>query len=176
MHTLGCRPVSSLVLLTALAAMLVAAEPSTAAAQNRLGGHVGFVLPLVTHAQGETTTISEDFVIGFPMGITVRKSDTVAFDLELVPGAQNDPLHVDLTVHPGVVFGLGRGVGAGIRAAFDVNKPSWGFTPILNKGLLQVGGGTTLFAELVAPVRFQEDSRGASFTSVGVGVHIGAGF
>lgn len=41
MHTLGRRPVSSLVLITALAAMLVAAKPPSAAAQNRLGGHVG---------------------------------------------------------------------------------------------------------------------------------------
>lgn len=71
----------------------------------------------MTHAHRETTTISEDFVIGFPMGITVRKSDTVAFDLELVPGVQNDPLYVDLTVHPGIVWGLGGGVGTGIRRA-----------------------------------------------------------
>jgi hypothetical protein len=39
---------------------------------DRLGGHFGAVFPLVTHANGETTTISDDFVIGFPMGITVK--------------------------------------------------------------------------------------------------------
>ena len=151
-------------------------NPSPAAAQDRVGGHIGFVLPLATRAQGQTTTIADDFVIGFPMGVTVRKSDTFAFDLELVPGVQNDPLHVDLTVHPGVVFGLGAGIGAGVRVAFDVNKPSWGFTPILNRGLLQVGKGAALFGEFVLPIRFQEDARGASFTSVGVGAHIGIGF
>src|SRR6185503_19755807 len=74
---------------------------SFAHAQNRLGGHFGVVFPLVTHAGDDTTTISEDFQIGFPMGITVKKPDVKwAFDLELVPGIQNEPLGVSLTVHP----------------------------------------------------------------------------
>src|SRR5262245_59679946 len=34
---------------------------SPARAENRLGGHFGVVFPLVTHAHGETTDISEDF-------------------------------------------------------------------------------------------------------------------
>jgi hypothetical protein len=158
-----------------LASMLSGPLVAAAGAQDTLGGHIGFVLPLVTRANGSTTSISDDFVIGFPTGITVRKSPTFAFDLELVPVIQNDPLHVDLTVHPGAVWGLGDGWGAGARLAFDVNKASWGFTPILNHGLLKVGAGSTLFGELVVPIRFQDDGRG-TFTSVGVGVHIGVGF
>ena len=161
--------------LVALAATLVGPAIPHAFAQNTLGGHFGFVLPLVTHANGTTTTISDNFTIGFPTGITVRKSQSFAFDLELVPAVQNDPLHVDLTVHPGVVFGLANGWGAGARLAFDVNKASWGFTPILNHGLLKVGSGGTLFGELVLPIRFQDDGR-HTFTSVGFGVHIGVGF
>jgi hypothetical protein len=39
---------------------------------DRLGGHIGFVLPLVTHAGGQTTTLDENFGIGFPVGITVK--------------------------------------------------------------------------------------------------------
>jgi hypothetical protein len=162
--------------LIALCVITIGPAVSPAAAADTLGGHVGFVLPLVAHANGQTTTITDHFSIGFPMGITVRKSDTLAFDLELVPGVDHDPLHVDLTVHPGVVFGVGNGWGAGVRAAFDVNKASVGFTPILNHGLLKVGDTGTLFGELVLPVRFQQDARGNSFTSVGFGVHIGVGF
>ena len=109
------------------------------------------------------------------MGITVRKSDTFAFDLELVPAIQNSPLGVGLTVHPGVVAGVGGGWGAGLRMAFDVNQPSWGFTPILNHGLLKVGSDASLFGELVLPIRFQE-ANGRNFTSVGFAVHIGVGF
>ena len=166
------------VLIAALALVATVAGPavSGASAQNRLGGHIGFVLPLTTHADGKTTTIGDDFVIGFPMGITVRKSDTFAFDLELVPAVQNDPLHVGLTVHPGVVCGLGNGWGAGVRLAFDVNEPSWGFTPILNHGLLKMRGDSTLFGEVVVPIRFQSVRRGDTTTSVGLGVHIGIGF
>ena len=87
-------------------AILMGLLSTDVAAQNRLSGHFGAVFPLVTHADGKTTTISDDFVVGFPMGITVRKSDEFAFDLELVPAVQNDPLHVDLTVHPGIIVGL----------------------------------------------------------------------
>jgi len=165
------RLVIAIVAVVSFFGPLVAAAP----AQDTLGGHIGFVLPLATRANGTTSTISDDFVIGFPTGITVRRSQTFAFDLELLPVIQNDPLHVDLTLHPGVVWGLRNGWGAGARLAFDVNKASWGFTPILNHGLLNVGRGATLFGELVLPIRFQDDGNG-TFTSIGVGVHIGVGF
>jgi len=160
----------------ALVAMIAGPVVSTASAQNRLGGHMGFVLPLVSHGNGTTTTISDDFVIGFPMGVTIRKSDNFAFDLELVPNIQNDPLNVTLTVHPGVVAGLRNGWGAGARMAFDVNQPSWGFTPILNHGLMKAGKDATLFGELVVPIRFQSRGPGDTTTSIGLGVHIGVGF
>lgn len=158
------------------AAALAACAPTDAFAQNRIGGHIGFVLPLVTRAQGATTTIADDFVIGFPMGITVKTSRTVAFDLELVPGVQNQPLHVDLTVHPGVIWSLGSGTAAGIRAAFDVGAASWGFTPLLNKGLVRLDNDVTLFGEVVLPIRFKQDLLGSNFTAIGLGVHFGIGF
>ncbi len=158
------------------AIVLLGLSATDVSAQNRLGGHFGAVFPLTTHANGETTTIADDFVVGFPMGITVRTSDRFAFDLELVPAIQNDPLHVGFTVHPGIVVGLDRGWGAGVRMAFDVGAPSWGFTPILNHGLLKVGTGGTLFGELVLPIRFQSAGPNSTFTSVGVGVHLGVGF
>ena len=90
-----------LVLMMAIGTLLGPLVPP-ASAQDTLGGHIGFVLPLVTHADGTTTNISDDFVIGSPMGITVRRSSTFAFDLELVPAFQNDPLNVG--VHVGVGF------------------------------------------------------------------------
>ena len=162
--------------ILALIAMIAGPAVSPASAQNRLGGHMGFVLPLVSRANGTTTTISDDFAIGFPVGITVRKSDKFAFDLELVPNIQNDPLNVTLTVHPGVVAGLGNGWGAGVRMAFDVNAPSWGFTPILNHGLTAVGKDATLFGELVLPIRFQSRGPGDTTTTIGLGIHLGIGF
>jgi hypothetical protein len=145
-----------------------------AQAQNRVGGHFGAVFPLVTRARDTNVTIGDDFVVGFPTGITVRGSDEVAFDLELVPVIQNEPLGVSLTVHPGVLAEIADQTTLGLRMAFDVNQPSWGFTPLLNYGFAR-GNGMTLFGEVVVPIRFQEDFAG-SYTSVGVGAHIGIGF
>lgn len=150
--------------------------PRTARAQNRLGGHFGAVLPLVTRVGGNTVTLADDFSIGFPMGITVKTSDVWAFDLELVPSIQNDPLGVGLTVHPGILRALMNGYTAGLRMAFDVNQPSWGFTPLVNKAFPVPGRPYAFFVEGVLPIRIQSDPAGGNRTSVGLGVHLGIGF
>ncbi|HJZ77900.1 MAG TPA: hypothetical protein VKE51_39500 [Vicinamibacterales bacterium] len=153
--------------------------PRAASAQDRLGGHFGAVFPLVTHVGGETTTISDDFVIGFPMGITVKTSDKWAFDLEFVPVIQNDPLGVSLTVHPGIIRALTDGWATGVRMAFDVNKASWGFTPLVNKSFPVPGHAYSWFIEGVVPIRFQtdpNDANGGNHGSIGLAAHIGIGF
>jgi len=101
-----------------LLVVVLIGTPVTVGAQDRLGGHFGFVIPLVTRANDTTTTVSDDFVMGFPTGITVRTSDRIAFDLELVPVIQNEPLHVDLTVHPDVIVGVAERLSLGLRMAF----------------------------------------------------------
>jgi len=146
----------------------------TAQAQDRLGGHFGMLLPLVSHEAGATTTIADDTVTGFPMGITVKTNSRVAFDLELVPVVQNEPLHVSLTLHPGILTPVSERTTAGVRMAFDVTQASWGFTPLVNRTLTRVGAGQ-LFAEMVVPVRFREVG-GERYVSVGLGAHFGIGF
>jgi len=148
-----------------------------ARAQDRLGGHFGVVFPLVTHVNGGTTNIGDDFKIGFPMGITVKKSDRYAFDLELVPvldPQDNGPIGVPLTIHPGVLRSLGSGWTTGLRMAFDIGGASWGFTPLLNKGFPM--GDHSYFVELVVPIRFQDDFRGDTHGAITFGVHLGIGF
>jgi hypothetical protein len=159
-------------------ALLVAAVgmPLHVSAQDRLGGHFGAVFPLVTRASGETTTIGDDFKIGFPMGVTVKMNDRWAFDLELVPVIQNDPLFTSLTVHPGIIRSLPNAFGAGVRMAFDVNQPSWGFTPLLNHAFPVRGHAYAYFIEGVVPIRFQQDPSGGNRTSVGFAAHVGVGF
>ena len=99
-----------------------------------LGGHIGFVLPLVTHVGGQTINDTADqFSIGFPVGVTVKGTGRTSFDLELVPFINTArPRTNSLTVHPGLIWSLGHGFGAGVRAAFDVNTATWGFTPLVN--------------------------------------------
>jgi len=116
----------------------------------------------VTRVGGTTVTLGDDFSIGFPMGITVKTSDQWAFDLELVPSIQNDPLFVGLTVHPGIIRALSNGYAAGLRMAFDVNQASWGFTPLVNKAFPVPGRPYAFFVEGVLPIRFQADPRAAT--------------
>ena len=164
----GSNRMRGMVLLLVCAAL---SSPPAAQAQDKVGGHFGLVFPLVTRTGGETTTIGNRFSIGFPIGITLKKTDTIAFDLELVPSIQRTPYAVGLTVHPGILYALPNDLTAGLRLAFDVNQASWGFTPLLNRKLADLEGGCTLFGELVLPIRFQDKN-----TSIGLGVHVGIGF
>jgi hypothetical protein len=153
------------------AALVIAlVTPGVSHAQNILGAHFGFLFPLVTRAGDETTTIGDQFTIGFPTGITVKTSEKWAFDVEFVPTIQRTPYAVGLTFHPGIIYTLPANYAAGIRLAFDVNQASWGFTPLLNKKLRQYGD-TILFGELVVPLRFQDQNN-----SIGIGVHVGLSF
>jgi hypothetical protein len=164
------------ILVRCLALLGILAVPLRAGAEDRIGGHFGAVFPLLTHASRETTTIGDDFKIGFPMGVTVKTSARWAFDLELVPVIQNDPLSVSLTVHPGIIHALSGGYAAGLRMAFDVNEPSWGFTPLINRAFPVRGQPYSVFVEGVVPIRFQQDPAGGNRTSVGLAVHVGVGF
>jgi hypothetical protein len=74
-----------------------------------LGGHIGYVLPMVTHSGGQTTN---DLTDAFAVGITVTGSGRLAFDLEFVPQINTQkPRLTTLTVHPGLIYGLGHGFG-----------------------------------------------------------------
>lgn len=163
-----------------IAAVLIAAAgllaPAGALAQNQVGGHFGLVLPLVTHFDGETTDIADDFLIGFPAGVTVQATERVAFDLELVPVIQDEPLSVDLTVHPGVLVSFGSAYTAGLRAAFDVGGDAWGVTPLLARGFPIADGSAVYFVELDVPIRVLDDATGSSDVSVGIAFHTGIAF
>jgi len=158
-------------------AMLSLASPLRA--QDSLGGHVGFVLPLVTHAGGDTTTLGDNFSIGFPMGITIKGKGRTAFDMEFVPSVQDRPRTVSLLVHPGILWSLGHGYTLGMRGAFDVNSSQVGFTPLLNKAW-PIHGGTQFFkayfVEAVLPVRFNRPTGGPATNPVTFGLHFGVGF
>ncbi len=164
------------VVVTVAVGGLIGTVPE-ANAQDRLGGHIGFVLPLVTRAGGQTTSISDSFSVGFPMGITVKGSGRMAFDLELVPAVQDSPRKVNLTVHPGLVWGLGHNFAAGARLAFDINSSQVGFTPLVNKSWPIEGHFfKAYFVEAVLPVRFNRPLGGPSTNPVTFGIHFGVGF
>lgn len=162
--------------------IIVLLQPTTKA-QNNLGGHFGMVHPFVTFSQGESATIADNYVVGFPTGITVKMKDRLAFDAEFVPFIDNGRM-VNFMFHPGILYGLGNGLTLGNRLAFETGSQAYGFTPLLNKGF-PLGNGATFFLELVLPVRFVKmtnmvgadnsiiEENVSSFT---VGLHTGIAF
>ncbi|MGA2890634.1 MAG: hypothetical protein ABSE51_21585 [Terracidiphilus sp.] len=157
----------------------LAAASLTAKAQTTLGGHIGCVLPLVTRSDGQTTTLSDNFSVGFPVGITVKGTGKMAFDLEFVSSVQDSPRDVSLTVHPGLLYGVGHGFTIGGRAAFVVDSAEYGFTPLLNKGWPIKSKGSffkAYFVEADLPVRFDRPVGGPNTNPVTFAMHFGLGF
>ena len=125
------------IVLAVLATTLAGGASQAQAKEQKgptLGGHIGFLLPLVTHSGGQTTSLGDAPAVGFPTGITVKGSGPMAFDFEFVPqyNATGSRL-TTLTIHPGLIYGLGHNWALGLRAAFVVDNPTVGFTPLVNK-------------------------------------------
>jgi len=164
--------------ISAILALSICGAASMASAQT-IGGHMGFVLPLVTNAGGQTTTLGDNFSIGFPIGITVKGKGRFAFDFEFVPLIQDSPRKVSLTLHPGGVWSVGHGFAVGMRAAFDVNSSQFGFTPLLNKSWPikdENGFFKAYFVEADLPVRFNRPPGGVATNPVTFAMHFGVGF
>ena len=158
-------------------AVLTMSRIPMAEAQTSVGGHIGVVFPLVTHAAGTTTNIADHFSIGVPLGVTFKGKGRMAYDLELVPGVQGTPRLTNLTVHPGFVWSVGHSFGVGLRAAFDVNSPQWGFTPLVNHSWpIEDNFFKAYFVEAVLPVRFSRPTNAPATTPVTFGLHFGLGF
>lgn len=180
MKFLSRRGVVSRQLLTGILALLAfAAVAPNASAQVTVGGHVGFVIPWVTHADSQTTTIFDDWAIGFPVGVTFKGQGHFAVDLEMVPSVSQKPREVSLTVDPGVLYSLEHGVTLGLRAAFDVNSSTVGFIPLINKSWKfknQGGFFKAYFVEADLPVKFSRPTGGPATNSVTFATHFGLGF
>jgi len=145
-----------------------------------LGGHIGVVFPLVTHSGGQTTSLADQLAVGFPVGITIKGSGRTAFDLEFVPqyNATGQRL-TTLTVHPGLIYSLGHGYAVGLRAAFVVDNPTVGFTPLVNKSW-PIKHNNSLFkayfVEADLPVRFNRPVGAPATNAVTFAMHFGVAF
>jgi len=165
--------------IATLALISLVATSATASAQVTVGGHVGFVIPWVTHAGGQTTSIADNFQIGFPIGVTFKGQGHLALDLEMIPSISDKPRDVALTIDPGVVWGLPHGIGIGLRAAFDVNSSQFGIIPLVNKSWEfkePKGIFKRFFVEADLPVKFNRPTGGISTNPVTFATHFGLGF
>ena len=159
---------------------LLGGTAQPARAQDTVGGHIGFALPLVTREDGQTRNLADHFAIDFPVGITVKTKGRAAFDLEIVSTVEAAPRVVSVTIHPGVLWAVGKGYSVGIRAAFVANSAVYGFTPLLNKSWPIKGGEDGFFKEYFVeadlPVRFSRPVGGPSTDPVTFAMHFGLGF
>jgi hypothetical protein len=163
--------------LLAVTACVLLGAPQLAAATeeesfvDRLGGHIGVAVPLVTVADGDATSVADSTTVAIPMGLTIlRAVGPLAFDMEVVP-AVSEGHEVDVTLHPGLIY-PGRFAAFGMRAAFEVDSNAYGFTALIARPLW-IGESLNLFVELDVPVRFPPGPVGSV---VGVATHVGIGF
>ncbi len=142
----------------------------------RFGGHVGIVIPIVTRGNGMTTTIADNFIIGFPFALVVKTDNPVAFDFEFVP-VINTPSNQDFRflVHPGVTYSFNKKYLVGVRAAYEFGTGNYGFTPIAARSF-KLTDKTNYFIEADFPVRWERRPNGTGFTSVQFAVHSGISF
>lgn len=179
------RLIVALVVTTLAAAVAVPAVsqmPSTEGlmgrrpSSTRLGGHVGVVVPSIRRAQGTTTDLTDRFIFGFPVGLTVKPRGPLAVDFEFIP-TFNTGDDLVVTIHPGVLHAFARHYAVGVRAAYDAGSTneSLGFTALLARGFT-LTRGLGWFAELDVPVRWNRPDDAPSFTSIALAAHLGVNF
>jgi len=105
----GVLPVA-FVLLCGLFTMTGAQEPPP-----RVGRHVGIAFPIVTRSDRRTTTISEDFIVGFPIGIVIRNSSP---SRSTSSSCRQSTIHRDRTLRSQCIRELSTASRKTIRRAF----------------------------------------------------------
>ena len=104
----------------------------------------------------------------------------MAFDFEFVPQYNaTGTRQTTLTLHPGLIYGLGHGWAVGLRAAFVVDQATVGFTPLVNhrwpikrKNILF----KAYFVEADLPVRFSRPVGTPPTNAVTFAMHTGVAF
>jgi len=150
--------------------------PAPASSPNKIGGHLGLALPLVTFSK-ETTTLGKDFVnIGIAPGVTVKLSDRWAIDYEFIAFNNFKSGHHGnaLVVDPGLVYTPGP-VNLGLRVATRLTDlANVGLVPIINKGF-KIDDKVAFFVELDLPLFFNDNGREMQVTFTPL-LQMGAGF
>ena len=98
----------------------------------------------------------------------------MVFDFEFDPTIHPSTRSATLLVQPGVILPLQDGWGVGMRAAFEINQNSVGFTPLVNKTFPFPGSRFSWFLEGDVPVRFLRLRWGRR--TVGFVLHTGLAF
>jgi len=156
--------------------------PPTSTTYPRVGGHLGFALPILTLSRN-SGVIFKDFVdIGVTPGITVKLDDhwSVDFEFIAVNSLKNLPAGVGVVIDPGILYDFGQFT-AGLRvAAKAVEATNIGIVPIIVYPFKGAGTGPfTPFVEGDVPIFFQDgrETGGPGFVpSIGLQFQAGVAF
>ena len=162
-----------------VAVALQAAAGAAVHAQTTVGGHIGILVPWITRAGGQNSTVFDSYSIGMPFGISIKGQGRMFVDFEFIPTVSQTPHQTTLTVDPGVLYSLNHGITVGLRAAFDVNSSRVGFVPLVNKSWKlrnDIGVFKTFFAEIDVPVKFSRPPGGPATNPVTFATQFGFGF
>lgn len=140
----------------------------------KLGGHVGFVVPIVGRGNGVTTNLGDRFVFGFPVGLTLKTKKNIAIDFEFIP-TFNTGRDFVLTIHPGIIYGFAKKYAVGVRAAYDAGAGSFGFTPLISRGF-KINDKVGFFVEADFPIRSNYNPYRDRFGSIAFAAHAGFAF
>ncbi len=152
-----------------------ATPPAAIGPYPRIGGHLGFAVPIVSFSS-PTTVIGSDFVaIGLTPGITAKLSEhwSVDFEFIAVNEVKNTPAAVTWVVDPGVVYAAGA-VSAGMRVATKVGASSnIGLVPILVLPVLKISETVGYYIEGDVPAFLYD---GGTKVKASVGFQFQSGF
>jgi hypothetical protein len=186
----GCRW-SALLLLLAVIAPLQAfaggkeSSVDSAPAGPRLGGHLGFAIPIVKFTTEGTSAIGADFLqLGLAPGVTIKLDEHWAIDLETVAystwqfaeGTTPASASTAFVVDPGVIYNCGS-FAAGLRAGMQLGEQvpfNLGLIPLVNWGLFPLGK-FKWFVELDLPF-FVLGQPGSTSVSFSPQIHTGVSF
>lgn len=175
------RPFRSCYLPVYIGLLLVVTTcvPQQLYAQNppvypRMAGYLGVLHPLVTFTKnGGEANFDRYYVVGFPIGLNLWKTEKIGFSVEIVPviRAENGTSRVaNVLFHPGVLLNLGHDFTLAGRLAFETSG-RYGLTPVLNK-IVKRTKTNGYFVAVPIPFRFGNNQP----TSVTIGLQAGIVF
>jgi hypothetical protein len=150
----------------------------TACAQTtdlpKIKGYFSIVHPIVSFSSEKPGVNFRDYyVVGFPTGINIWKSETIGFSFELTPFIRlqdGQSKTSSLMFHPGLIISLGEGYTFTSRLAFETSG-RYGATAIFGKTFYKAEA-YGLFAAMPLPVRFGNDQP----VTFAPGIQIGVSF
>jgi hypothetical protein len=138
----------------------------------KITAYVGIVHPIFITSKAATEINFKDYyLVGFPLGINLWKSEKIGYSLELIPSIKSEngvSKMNNFTVHPGVLVRLGKGYTFVGRAAFETSG-RYGVTPVFNKTLKKTKG-TSYYLAIPLPVRFGNDKPVSFSAGIQLGV------